>query len=59
MNNVFRDYADKSYLTSRNARSAEESKVEKVGAVFGLVFVAVVVAGVMVAPTIAQALRSF
>jgi hypothetical protein len=58
MNNVFHDYANKSYLTSRNARSAEESKVEKVGAVIGLVFMTIFVAGVMLAPTISTSLLS-
>lgn len=44
------DYADKSWLQNRNARSATESTVEKVAAVLGLVFVVGFVIGLMLLP---------
>lgn len=43
-----RDFADKSYLTARTTRTAEESTFEKVAAVAGLVFMIVAVGGLLV-----------
>ena len=50
--NAFRDYADKSYLTSRNVRAADESRLEITFAVIGIVSMIVLVCGMLALPAI-------
>jgi hypothetical protein len=45
---TMRDYADKSWLRTRDVRTTDESTIEKVAAVIGLVFMLVLVFGIMV-----------